>query len=86
MKLKENRKRKPFISERLEIRSDPFLYETPEIKSRLIDDWSAMMLRAKLAFLKQQHPSASTTEIYDQLSSFLNRLTQREQLMRRTHG
>lgn len=78
--------RKPLIPERLKIQSDPFLHASPQAKSRLVDEWSAMMLRAKLAFLKQQNPSASTREIYKQLSSFLDRLTQREQLIRRTHG
>lgn len=86
MKSKKNRRKQPLISERLEIRSDPTLHETPEVKSRLIDEWSALMLTAKLAFLRQQFPSASTAEIHDRLSDFLNRLTQREQLMRRTHG
>jgi len=86
MKTKKNRRRKPLISERLEIQSDPFLHESPEVKGRLIDEWSSMMLRAKLAFLKQQYPSASTAEIHDRLSDFLNRLTQRERLIHRSHG
>ena len=86
MQGRKHNKRKPLISERLEIQSDPFPHESPEVKSRLVDEWSSMMLRAKLSFLKQQDPAASTTKICRQLSSFLNRLTQREQLNRRTHG
>lgn len=86
MRAAKNNRRKPLIPERFEIQTDPTLHETPEVKSRLIDEWSSMMLRAKLAFLKQQFPSASTAEIHDRFSDFLNRLTQREQLIRRSHG
>lgn len=86
MKTRANKKRNPFVPVRVEIQSDPLLRAPLEVKSRLIDEWSATMLTAKLAFLKQQYPSATTTEIYDRLSDFLNRLTQREQLIRRSHG
>lgn len=86
MNTKKSRRKKPWISERAEAQADPLLHASFEVKSRLIDEWSSLMLRAKLAFLKQQYPSASTAEIRHQLSSFLDRLTQREQLIRRTHG
>jgi hypothetical protein len=84
MKAKRNKRGHLLIAERLEIQSDPSLHETPEVKSRLVSDWSSAILRTKLALIKQQR-SCSPTEILNQLSDFLNRLTQREQLNRRPH-
>lgn len=85
MNLKRRKRRRPLIAERQEIQSDPSLYTTPEIKSRLINHWSSALLSAKLGFLKRQ-THCSTTEVRARLSDFLNRMTQREHLNRRFHG
>jgi hypothetical protein len=84
MKIK-NRKRSPLISERLEIQSDPFLRESPEVKSRLVSQLSATMLKEKLHQLKQQYPDASRQEMYRRLADFLNQVSKRER-SRRFHG
>ena len=86
MQGRKHNKRKPLISERVEIQSDPFLHESPEVKSRLISELTASVLREKLTCLRQQHPSASKKELYNHLSNYLNRLSQREQTSRNLHG
>jgi len=85
MKIKKRNKRNPLISERFEIQSDPFLHESPEVKSRLLSQLSATMLKEKLHQLKQQYPDASRQEIYRRLSDFLNRVSKRER-SHRFHG
>ena len=86
MQGRKHNKRKPLISERVEIQSDPFLHESPEVKSRLISELTASVLREKLAFLKRQYPKVSKKELYNYLSDYLNRLSQREQTSRNLHG
>ena len=86
MQGRKHNKRKPLISERVEIQSDPFLHESPEVKSRVISEITASVLREKLAFLKRQYPKVSKKELYNHLSNYLNRLSQREQTSRNLHG
>ena len=45
-----------------------------------------LVLREKLAFLKRQYPKVSKKELYNYLSDYLNRLSQREQTSRNLHG
>lgn len=78
MRIPKRTKRPPLISERFEIQSDPFLHETPEVKSRIISRLNAVMFNEKLAALKRQYPSASKRELYSRLLDLLRRISQRE--------
>jgi hypothetical protein len=59
MRIPKNKRRAPLISERLETQSDPFLHQTPEVKSRIISRLNAVMFNENLNALKRQYPSAS---------------------------
>ncbi|MFQ5902168.1 MAG: hypothetical protein ACE5JO_00600 [Candidatus Binatia bacterium] len=85
MKIKKNKRRVALIAERLEVQSDPALHESPEAKSRLINQLNAIVLKEKLNALRRQYPGLSNRAIYKHLSDFLNRVSQRERSARRFH-
>jgi hypothetical protein len=78
MRIPKNKRRAPLISERFEIQSDPFLHETPEVKSRIIGRLNTVMFNEKLNALKRQYPSASKRELHSRLLDLLRRISQRE--------
>lgn len=86
MKARKHNKRLPLISERLEIRSDPFLHDTPEVKSRLISQLNALMFREKLNALRRQYPGASRREIHNRFLDLLRRISQRQPVTLRVRG
>ncbi len=71
MRGRKHNKRKPLISERVEIQSDPFLRESPEVKSRVVSQLSAMLLKENRTNSNgniQGLPGAKSTNVFQTFS------------------